>query len=46
MLLGRRVTAVDAAAKTVMLEDGRRIGYGSLVWATGGEARTLDVWSR
>lgn len=41
MLLGRRVTAVDAAARSVTLNDGERIGYGSLVWAAGGAPRRL-----
>lgn len=41
MLLGRRVTAVDAAAHVVTLEDGSKIQYGSLVWATGGKPRRL-----
>ncbi|PWG03208.1 NAD(P)/FAD-dependent oxidoreductase [Sphingosinicella humi] len=41
MLLGRRATAVDAAAHVVTLEDGSKIQYGSLVWATGGKPRQL-----
>ncbi|WP_294391960.1 FAD-dependent oxidoreductase [uncultured Sphingomonas sp.] len=39
MLLGRRVTAVDAAAHAVTAGD--RIGYGTLVWAAGGGPRSL-----
>ena len=36
MLLGRTVVAVDPAAHEVTTADGATIGYGSLVWATGG----------
>jgi 3-phenylpropionate/trans-cinnamate dioxygenase ferredoxin reductase subunit len=41
MLLGRRVTAVDAAAHEITTEDGATIGYGSLIWAAGGTPRRL-----
>ncbi|WEK44707.1 MAG: FAD-dependent oxidoreductase [Candidatus Sphingomonas colombiensis] len=41
MLLGRRVTAVDPAAHQVTTADGAEIGYGTLVWATGGSPRRL-----
>ncbi len=41
MLLGRAVTAVDAAAHRVTLSDGESIDYGSLIWATGGRPRAL-----
>ncbi len=41
MLLGLAVTAVDPAAKRLTLSDGRSVGYGTLVWATGGEPRRL-----
>ncbi|CAM2175398.1 NAD(P)/FAD-dependent oxidoreductase [Burkholderia orbicola] len=41
MLLGRRVEAVDGEAKLVRLEGGEEIGYGALVWATGGAPRRL-----
>ena len=41
MLLGRTVTAVDPEAKTVMTADGATIGYGDLIWATGGTPRRL-----
>ncbi|TKD53093.1 NAD(P)/FAD-dependent oxidoreductase [Sphingomonas baiyangensis] len=41
MLLGRRVTAVDPAAHTLATEDGATIGYGALIWATGGSPRRL-----
>jgi 3-phenylpropionate/trans-cinnamate dioxygenase ferredoxin reductase component len=39
MLRGRRVTAVDASAHSV--EGGGAIGYGTLIWATGGSPRSL-----
>ena len=41
MVLGERVVAVDAAAKTVMTAAGRHLHYQQLVWATGGHARRL-----
>ena len=41
LMPGTRVAAVDAAAKTVETEAGERIGYGTLVWATGGVPRRL-----
>jgi 3-phenylpropionate/trans-cinnamate dioxygenase ferredoxin reductase subunit len=41
LLLERRVVKVDAAAHEVELGDGMRIGYGSLIWATGGSPRQL-----
>ena len=39
--LGHRVTAVDAAAHTVTLDDGSTLAYGTLVWSTGGSPRRL-----
>jgi len=41
LLLGQRVIAVDPAGRTVTTAEGLRIGYGKLVWATGGAARRL-----
>ena len=41
LLLGQAVTALDAQAHHVTLGDGRRIGYGTLIWATGGDPRRL-----
>jgi len=41
MLTGRRVVSVDPAAHLVTTEDGGTIGYGKLIWATGGHARRL-----
>ncbi|NIJ06919.1 3-phenylpropionate/trans-cinnamate dioxygenase ferredoxin reductase subunit [Sphingomonas vulcanisoli] len=40
-LLGKRVVAVDAEAKLVRTAEGEEIGYGALVWATGGPPREL-----
>ncbi|RJG52439.1 NAD(P)/FAD-dependent oxidoreductase [Sphingobium terrigena] len=42
LCLGAEVVAVDADAHVVHLKDGRAVSYGQLVWATGGEARTLN----
>lgn len=42
MLTGRRVVAVDPAGQTVSLANGETMGYGKLIWATGGHARQLD----
>lgn len=40
--LSTRVTAVDPTAHTVRTEDGATLGYGTLVWATGGTPRLLS----
>jgi len=42
LLPGRRVVAVDADAREVETAEGARIGYGSLIWATGGAPRRLS----
>ncbi|MCM8731062.1 NAD(P)/FAD-dependent oxidoreductase [Hephaestia sp. GCM10023244] len=42
MLTGHRVVAVDPGAATVTTDDGATIGYGTLVWATGGAPRRLS----
>jgi 3-phenylpropionate/trans-cinnamate dioxygenase ferredoxin reductase subunit len=39
--LSTSVTAIDPAAKSLALDDGSALGYGSLVWATGGDPRLL-----
>ena len=39
--LGQRVTRVDADAHRVTLQDGASLGYGTLIWATGGSPRRL-----
>lgn len=41
MLTGRRVAAVDPVARTLAMADGSSLGYGTLVWATGGVPRRL-----
>lgn len=42
MLTGQRVIAVDPLAHSVTTADGDRIGYGTLIWATGGDARRVS----
>ncbi|MBB4614701.1 NAD(P)/FAD-dependent oxidoreductase [Novosphingobium taihuense] len=42
MKLGAEVVALDPAAHTVKLGDGSEIGYGKLIWATGGDPRRLS----
>lgn len=41
MRLGTRVTSVDATRHVVVTSTGDEIGYGKLVWATGGRPRKL-----
>ena len=43
MLLGKRVVSVDAAAHSITTDGGETIGYGKLVWATGGAPRMLAI---
>jgi NADPH-dependent 2,4-dienoyl-CoA reductase/sulfur reductase-like enzyme/nitrite reductase/ring-hydroxylating ferredoxin subunit len=43
LLLGAGVTAIDPKAKTVTLADGRSLGYGALLLATGAEPIHLPV---
>lgn len=43
MLLGQRVVSVDPAAHRVTTDEGQTIGYGKLVWATGGSPRMLPI---
>ncbi|NUT35569.1 MAG: FAD-dependent oxidoreductase [Hamadaea sp.] len=43
LLLGRRATAVDAAAHTVTLADGQAVPYDRLLLATGSRVRRLEV---
>lgn len=42
MHLGRRVVAVSAGERRVLTDDGTEYAYGDLVWAAGGEPRTLS----
>lgn len=41
--LGRRITAVDAAAHVATDANGASIAYGQLIWAAGGSPRALPV---
>nr|WP_279587914.1 FAD-dependent oxidoreductase [Sphingomonas vulcanisoli] len=41
MMLGQTVTAVDPEAHKVTTAAGAEIGYGALIWATGGSPRRL-----
>lgn len=41
--LGTRVQAVDPAAHSVTTATGETIGYGQLIWSTGGSPRALPV---
>jgi NADPH-dependent 2,4-dienoyl-CoA reductase/sulfur reductase-like enzyme/nitrite reductase/ring-hydroxylating ferredoxin subunit len=43
LLLGVRATAIDPKAKTVTLSDGRSLGYGALLLATGAEPIHLPI---
>ena len=41
LLLNRHVASVDAEAHSIRLSSGDDLGYGSLIWATGGRPRPL-----
>lgn len=41
--LGREAVAVDPEARTVTTDDGADHAYGTLIWATGGDARRLSL---
>lgn len=41
LLTGKEVTRIDPVAHTIECGDGESIGYGHLIWATGGEPRRL-----
>lgn len=43
MLLGRRADQVDPEARVVTTTSGEEIGYGQMIWATGGTPRLLAV---
>lgn len=43
LLLGRTVTAIDPAEHQVMTADGETIGYGTMIWAAGGDPRRLPL---
>lgn len=42
LIQGASVVAVDSAAHSAELHDGRRMGYGTMIWAAGGDARRLS----
>ena len=42
MRLSSEVTGIDPVAHTVKLGDGSQVGYGKLIWATGGDPRKLS----
>ncbi len=42
MLTGRRVVSVDPTAHAITTGDDETIGYGHLIWATGGHPRRLS----
>ena len=42
LLTGRRVSKLDPVGKKVSLTSDDEIGYGKLIWATGGSPRMLD----
>lgn len=42
LLLGAEVVSVSPGSKQVHLQDGRILGYGDLIWATGGDPRRLN----
>ena len=41
LLLGHHVVTIDPEAREVALENGSKLGYGTLVWAAGGTPRRL-----
>ena len=43
LALGREVVAIDPAAHRLTLGDGEAVGYGKLIWATGGDPRRLAL---
>ena len=42
LLLDRRVVSVNPAAHTITTADGATMGYGTMIWATGGRPRRLS----
>lgn len=42
LILGRSVDGVDAAARSITLDDGAALSYGDLIWAAGGDPRRLS----
>lgn len=42
LVLGKRVSAIDPLAKLLAISGGTKVGYGQVIWATGGTPRMLD----
>ncbi|TIX49010.1 NAD(P)/FAD-dependent oxidoreductase [Alteraurantiacibacter aquimixticola] len=42
LMLGTTVRAIDPMAKEITLSGDKKVGYGTLIWAAGGDARRLD----
>jgi len=43
MVLGQQVVAIDPERHSVTIADGTVVGYGKLIWATGGAPRMLAI---
>ena len=43
LALSREVVTIDPAAHRLTLGDGESVGYGKLIWATGGDPRKLTL---
>lgn len=43
LVLGQRVTQLDAAKQTIVLDNGQAMRYDQVLIATGGQARTLSI---
>ncbi|XP_065834514.1 apoptosis-inducing factor 1, mitochondrial-like isoform X2 [Oscarella lobularis] len=46
ILRGQKVTKISQEEKVAVLDDGRTIGYGKLLIATGGKPRTLPIFEK
>lgn len=44
--LGTTVSGIDHAARIILTDTGERIGFDTLVWAAGGDARRLECYGR
>ena len=42
LVLGKRVSSIDPSAKLLAISGGAKVGYGQVIWATGGTPRMLD----
>ncbi len=43
LIAGKKATQLDAFKKTILLDDGREVGYEKLLLAVGGNARKYDI---